>query len=74
MLKAMLIISALSGVGSDHKIPFETMEECLDARTVVEKQEAYIATLCIPYDPIVDERNRVEEFFSLFKEIINDYL
>ena len=38
MLKAVLIISALSGVGDDHKVPMETMEECLDARAVIEKQ------------------------------------
>ena len=42
MFKAVLIISALSGVGSDYKVPMETMEECLDARVTIEKQDPYV--------------------------------
>ena len=69
MLKAMLIIGALSGVGGDHKIPMETMEECLDARVAIEKQDSYISTICIP---AVDERDKIEEFFELFRNMINE--
>ena len=72
MFKAALIIGALSGVGGDHKVPMETMEECLDARAVIEKQldqGPYVTTLCIP---AVDERYKIREFFNLFKGMINE--
>ena len=39
MFKAALIIGALSGVGGDHKVPMETMEECLNSRKAIEKQD-----------------------------------
>ena len=69
MLKAVLIIGALSGVGGDHRVPMETMEECLDAREVVEKQDPYISTLCIP---AWDEGDKVREFFQLFETMIRE--
>ena len=67
MLKAVLIIGALSGVGGDHRVPMETMEECLDAMEVVEKQDPYISTLCIP---AWDEGDKVRKFFQLFENMI----
>ena len=67
MLKAVLIIGALSGVGGDHRVPMETMEECLNARKVVEKQDPYISTLCIP---AWDEGDKVRKFFQLFENMI----
>ena len=69
MLKAVLIISALSGVGSDHKIPMETMKECLNARVAIEKQDPYVSTICIP---AVDETAKIKEFFGLFRNMINE--
>tara|TARA_Y100000590_G_C15415748_1_gene899367 strand:- start:209 stop:520 length:312 start_codon:yes stop_codon:yes gene_type:complete len=69
MFKAVLIISALSGVGSDYKVPMETMEECLDARVTIEKQDPYVSTICIP---AVDEKDKIKEFFNLFKSMINE--
>ena len=69
MLKAVLIIGALSGVGGDHRVPMETMEECLDARKVVEKQDPYISTLCIP---AWDEGDKVRKFFQLFENMIKE--
>ena len=67
MLKAVLIIGALSGVGGDQRVPMETMEECLDAMEVVEKQDPYISTLCIP---AWDEGDKVRKFFQLFENMI----
>ena len=69
MLKAVLIIGALSGVGGDHRVPMETMEECLDAREAVGRQDPYISTLCIP---AWDEKDKVREFFQLFETMIRE--
>ena len=67
MLKAVLIIGALSGVGGDHRVPMETMKECLNARKVIEKQDPYISTLCIT---AWDEGEKVRKFFQLFENMI----
>ena len=68
MLKAVLIIGALSGVGGDHRVPMETMEECLNARVAIEKQDPYVSTICIP---AVDETDKIKEFFGLFMGMMN---
>ena len=69
MLKAVLIIGALSGVGGDHRVPMETMEECLNVKQSIEKQDPYISTLCIP---AWDEKDKVREFFQLFQNLIKE--
>ena len=66
MFKAALIIGALSGVGGDHKVPMETMEECLNSRKAIEKQDPSLSTICIP---AWDEKDRVREFFQLFENM-----
>ena len=69
MFKAALIIGALSGVGGDHKVPMETMEECLNSRKAIEKQDPSLSTICIP---ACDEKDRVREFFQLFENMIKE--
>ena len=68
MLKAMLIISSLGG-GSDFNIPMPTMEDCLAARIEIQKQDDSLKTLCIPS---VDETAKVQEFFDLFMDMIQE--
>ena len=69
MFKAALIIGALSGVGGDHKVPMETMEECHNSRKAIEKQDPSLSTICIP---AWDEGNKVREFFQLFENMIKE--
>ena len=68
MLKAMLIISSL-GAGSDFNIPMPTMEDCLAARIEIQKQDDSLKTLCIPS---VDETAKVQEFFDIFMDMIQE--
>ena len=69
MFKAALIIGALSGVGGDHKVPMETMEECLNSRKAIEKQDPSLSTLCIP---AWAEKDRVREFFQRYENMIKE--
>ena len=69
MLKAMLIISSLSGAGGDLKVPMPSMEECLNSRKAIEKQDPSLSTICIP---AWDEKDRVREFFQLFENMIKE--
>ena len=68
MLKAMLIISSLGG-GSDFTVEMPTMEECLAARIEIQKQDDSLKTLCIPS---VDETAKVQEFFDIFMDMIQE--
>ena len=68
MLKAMLIISSL-GAGSDFNIPMPSMEDCLAARTEIQKQDDSLKTLCIPS---VDETAKVQEFLDMFMDMIQE--
>ena len=64
----MLIISSL-GAGSDFNIPMPSMEDCLAARTEIQKQDDSLKTLCIPS---VDETAKVQEFFDIFMGMIQE--
>ena len=66
MLKALLIITSLSGV-HEHSVEMPTMEECLQARTVIAEQNSDVKTLCIP---VADESQKMEEFFYLFLDMM----
>ena len=68
MLKAMLIISSLGG-GSDFTVEMPTMEDCLAARIEIQKQDDSLKTLCIPS---VDETAKVQEFFDIFMDMIQE--
>ena len=68
MLKAMLIISSLGG-GNDFTVEMPTMEDCLAARIEIQKQDDSLKTLCIPS---VDETSKVQEFFDIFMDMIQE--
>jgi phosphate uptake regulator len=66
MLKALLIVTSLSGV-HDYSVEMPTMEECLATRTVIEEQDSDIKTLCIP---TADESQKMQEVFNLFLDMM----
>ena len=57
MLKALLIVTALSG--AEYTAQFPSMQECLEAKKVMQQQDEYIKTLCVP---IEDEHTKIENF------------
>jgi hypothetical protein len=67
MIKALLIVSALSG-GADYTTEMPSMKSCLEARTAITKQDPTIKSLCVPK---TDEKAEVKEFFSMFMDIID---
>ena len=74
MLKALLLITPL--VGFDHTVEMPSMEECLDARVTIAEQNPDVKTLCIPtWVPTsvltADESTNTQEFFAIFKNIID---
>ena len=67
MIKALLIVTALSG-GADYTTEMPSMQSCLEARTAITKQDPTIKTLCIPKS---DEKAEIKEFFGMFMDIID---
>ena len=67
MIKALLIVTALSG-GADYTTEMPSMKSCLEARTAITKQDPTIKTLCIPKS---DEKAEIKEFFGMFMDIID---
>jgi len=67
MLKAMLLVTTL-GVGGDYTVEMPSMEECLDARITIAKQDPTIKTLCVP---MADDTAKIQEFFAVFMDMID---
>jgi len=67
MIKALLIVTALAGGGGDYTTEMPTMQACLDARTVIIKQDPNVKTLCIPK---VDDTAKMKELFKIFMDIV----
>jgi len=67
MIKALLIVSALSG-GADYTTEMPSMKSCLEARTAITKQDPTIKTLCVPK---TDVKAEIKEFFGMFMDIID---
>ena len=67
MLKAMLIV-AVTGMGGDYTAEMPSMEKCLEMRTVIEKQDPDIKTLCMP---VADETDKIQEFFWVFMDMVD---
>ena len=63
----MLLVTALGG-GGDYTAEMPSMEECLDARIVIAEQDATLKTICIP---MADETAKMQEFFDLFMDMVN---
>jgi hypothetical protein len=68
MLKAMLLVTALGGMGGDYTVEMPSMEECLDARIVIAEQDPNVKTLCVP---MANESAKMQEFFDLFMDMID---
>ena len=69
MIKALLIVTAMSSGGFDYKTEMPSMESCMKARAVVEKQNSEIKTLCVPYTRETPEK-KMQGVFDLFFNLI----
>ena len=66
-MKALLIVSALSGMGGNYEVEMPSMKACLDARTAITEQDSSAKTLCVP---AVAETDKMEKFFSIFMNLV----
>ena len=67
MIKALLIVTALSG-GADYTTEMPSMKSCLEARSAITKQDPTIKSLCVPK---TDDKAEIKEFFGMFMDIID---
>ena len=67
MIKALLIVSALSG-GADYTTEMPSMKSCLEARSAITEQDPTIKSLCVPK---TDDKAEIKEFFGMFMDIID---
>ncbi len=67
MIKALLIVTALSG-GVDYTTKMPNMDSCLKARDAIAKQDASLKTLCVP---IEDGSQKIKTFFAIFMNMID---
>ena len=66
-MKALLIVSALSGMGGDYEVEMPTMKDCLNARTAIMEQDKSAKSICVPF---VEETDKMEKFFSVFMSLV----
>jgi|TARA_R110000782_G_scaffold268301_1_gene364514 hypothetical protein len=69
MIKALLIVTAMSNGGFDYKTEMPSMESCMEARTAVEQQNTEVKTLCVPYNKEAPEKKMLG-VFNLFFDLI----
>ena len=67
MMKALLIVSAISGGMGGYEVEMPSMDECLEARVAIMEQDKDAKTLCVP---AVAEADKMEQFFSVFMNIV----
>jgi hypothetical protein len=67
MMKALLIVSAISGGMGGYEVEMPSMDECLEARVAIMKQDKDAKTLCVP---AVSETDKMEKFFGIFMGIV----
>lgn len=67
MMKALLLVSALSGGMGGYEVEMPSMDECLEARVAIMKQDKDAKTLCVP---AVSETDKMEKFFGIFMGIV----
>ena len=77
MMKALLIVSALSGMSGEYEVEMPTMNACLNARITIMEQDTSAKSICVPF---AGETEKMERFFNVFmslvtrmKELENDY-
>ena len=63
-----MLIVAVTGIGGDYTAEMPSMEKCLEMRTVIEKQDPDIKTLCMP---VADETDKIQEFFWVFMDMVD---
>ena len=67
MMKALLLVSALSGGMGGYEVEMPSMDECLEARVAIMEQDKDAKTLCVP---AVSETDKMEKFFGIFMGIV----
>ena len=67
MIKALLIVTALSG-GVQHTTEMPNMKSCLDARVTIMKQDPDAKVLCIPKE---DDTLKIRNMFEIFMDLID---
>ena len=67
MMKALLLVSALSGGMGGYEVEMPSMDECLEARVAIMEQDEDAKTLCVP---TVAQTDKMEQFFSIFMNIV----
>ena len=65
-MKALLIISALNGMGG-YEVEMPSMKECLAARISIMEQSTDAKTLCVPS---VTDTDKMEKFFGIFMTLV----
>ena len=68
MIKAMLVVIGIGSMGGDYTTEMSSMEECLEMRTVIAKQDPDVKTLCIP---VADETAKIQELLRLFMDMVD---
>tara|TARA_B100000700_G_C14572436_1_gene636190 strand:+ start:93 stop:377 length:285 start_codon:yes stop_codon:yes gene_type:complete len=68
MLKALMVITALSG---DYTVPMESMEQCLKSKEAVLAQDKEVTVLCLPRaDRHAEAHQKMENMFTLFLDVV----
>jgi len=69
MLKALMIVSAMSG---DYTVPMKDMNTCLSAKVEVTKQDEDVKVLCIPRaDKHEESHAKMEKMFNFFLGVVS---
>ena len=66
MMKSLLIISALNGMGG-YEVEMPSMKECLAARISIMEHSTDAKTLCVPS---VTDTDKMEKFFGIFMTLV----
>ena len=67
MMKALLIVSALSGMSGEYEVEMPTMMNCLDARAAIIEQDTSAKSICVPF---AGETDKMERFFKVFMSLV----
>ena len=66
-MKALLIVSALSGIGDGYEVEMPTMKDCLAARVSIMEQDKSAKSICVPF---TGETDKMEKFFNVFMSLV----
>ena len=70
MLKAMMIITMVSGATYEVKLP--TMEQCMAQRSPVESQSDVTSAACIPRSEQSNSFDKMKVMMNMFKQLVRD--